>query len=63
MATPLDLKRKEVELIRVSAAKADLELRIHERLDEIERLKEHITVSEAAEKKLADEIAEMKKAK
>lgn len=58
---PLELKRKKVELLRVSAAKAELELRIHERLEEIERLKEHIAVSEAKEIELAQTIKELEK--
>jgi hypothetical protein len=58
----LELKRKKVELLRVSAAKADLELRIHERLEEIERLQEHIKISEAKEVELAKEIQDMEKA-
>lgn len=61
MATPLEIKRKEVELIRVSAAKADLELRVHERMEEVERLHEHIKVSEAKELELAQAIQDMKK--
>lgn len=48
----LEIKKLQVELLRVSAAKAELELRIEERLDEIERVKEHIKVSEAREKEL-----------
>jgi hypothetical protein len=55
----LEMKRKKVELLRVSAAKADLELRIHERLEEIERLKEHIAKSEETEAKLNQEIKEL----
>ena len=57
----LDLKRKKVELLRVSSAKAELELRIHERLDEIERLKEHIAISEAKEAELTQVIADLEK--
>lgn len=57
--SPLDLKRKKVELLRVSAAKAELELRIHERLEDIERLKEHIAISEAKEVELVQQIAEV----
>ncbi len=55
----LEMKRKKVELLRVSAAKADLELRIHERLEEIERLKEHIVKSEETEAKINQEIKEL----
>lgn len=40
--TPLELKHKKVELLRVTAARAELELRVDEALDNIERLKTHI---------------------
>lgn len=40
----LDLKRIKLELVKVAAARAELEFRIEERLDEIDRLKEHIKV-------------------
>lgn len=53
---PLDLKKLKVELIQVQAAKAGLELRVEERLDEIERLKEHIAISEAKEQELNERI-------
>lgn len=59
--TPLDLKRKQVELLRVSSAKAEMELRIHERMEEIERVKEHIKVSEAKEAELLQQIQDMQK--
>jgi hypothetical protein len=58
----LDLKRKQVELLRVSSAKAELELRIQERLEEVERLQEHIKISEAKEVELAQQIKDMEKA-
>ena len=61
MVTPLEIKRKKVELLRVSAAKAELELRIHERMEEVERLQEHIKVSEAKETELAQLIQDMEK--
>jgi predicted transcriptional regulator len=62
MATsPLEIKRKKVELLRVSSAKAELELRIHERMEEVERLQEHIKISEAKEVELAQVIADMEK--
>lgn len=56
----LDLKRKEVELLRVQVAKQELELRIEERLEEIQRLKEHIEVSSKTELKLKEEIQTLK---
>lgn len=61
-ASSLELKRKKVELLRVTSAKGELELRIHERMDEIERLKEHIAVQEAKETELSEQIAQMEKA-
>ena len=57
--TPLELKKMQVELLRVSASKAELELRVHERMDEIERLKEHIAISETKEAELAAKLAEV----
>lgn len=59
----LDIKRLKVELVRVGAAKAELELRIEERMEEIERIKEHIKISEAKEAELQQKIAEMSAAK
>lgn len=60
MASLLDIKRKEVELLRVSAAKAELELRIHERMEDVQRMQEHIAISEAKELELAQQIRDMK---
>lgn len=57
----LDLKKAQVELLNVSAQKASLELRIEERLDEIEQLKGHITISGAKEEELKKKISEMMK--
>jgi hypothetical protein len=57
----LDLRKKKVELLRVNAAKAELDLRVYERLDEIERIKAHIKVQEDAETKLKEEILNLEK--
>lgn len=40
----LELKKKKLELIKVQAAQAELEFRIEEKLEEIERIKAHIQV-------------------
>jgi len=56
MQNSLEIKKIQVELLRVSASKAELELRIEERLEEIERIKEHIKISEAKEKELKDKL-------
>lgn len=58
---PLELKKLQVELLRVSAAKGEMELRICERMDEIQRLEEHLKVQEAKEIELKAKIAEMQK--
>lgn len=54
--SPLELKKLKVELLQVQAAKASLELRIEERLDEISRIKETILVSEKKEQELMEKI-------
>lgn len=54
----LDLKKLKVELLQVQAGKASLELRIEEMLEEIEKLKLHIGVSEAKEQELINKIKE-----
>lgn len=61
MSTTLDIKRKKVELLRVSSGKAELELRIHERMEEIDRLQENVKISEAKEQELMAQIQEMEK--
>ena len=54
--SPLELKKLRVELLNVQAAKASLELRVEERLEEIERIKEHIEISKNKEKELITKI-------
>ena len=56
---PLENKRREVELIRVGAAKAELEFRIMERMDEIERIKINIDNQTKREEELKTELDEM----
>jgi hypothetical protein len=56
--TSLDLKRMKVELLRVSAAKAELELRIDEQMDNVKRLQDNIAISTAKEEELRTKIAE-----
>jgi hypothetical protein len=54
--TSLELKRMKLELIKVAAARHEIEFRIEERLDEINRLEEHIKVQEAKEVELKAKI-------
>lgn len=60
MATPLEIKKAETELLQVQAAKATIELKIEEKLDEIQRLQEHIKISEARELELTKKVQELK---
>lgn len=53
---PLELKRIKLELVKVAAARHDIEFRIEERLDEIDRLKEHIKIQIAKEAELKAKI-------
>lgn len=55
---PLEIKRLKLDLIRVAAARADLEFRVEERMDEIERIKANIQVQLDTETKLTAKISE-----
>lgn len=48
----LERKKMEVELMKVSAARADLELRILERQEEIDRIKQSIEIQIKKEEEL-----------
>lgn len=52
----LELKRKELELSRVELARQELELKIEERMDEINRLEKMIEIQKAKETELKAEI-------
>lgn len=52
----LDMKKKVLELKRVETARMELELKIEERLEEIERLKKAIEIQAATEEKLKKEL-------
>lgn len=52
----LELKRKQLELARVQMARNELEFKIEEKSDEINRLREHIKIQEQKEKELVEEI-------
>lgn len=54
----IEQKRKKLELSRVKLARQELELKIEERLDEVERLKQHIEIQLTKEKELEQEIKE-----
>ena len=54
--TSLELKRMKVELLRVASAKADLELRIEEMQENINRLMDNIAIQKAKEDELQAKI-------
>jgi len=55
----LERKKKEMELRRVETARMELELKIDERLEEIERLKEHIKIQKQKEDDLTEELSNL----
>jgi C4-dicarboxylate-specific signal transduction histidine kinase len=57
----LDIKRMKLELVKVAAARAELEFRVEERLDEINRIQEHIKVQLDKEADLQQKIADAEK--
>lgn len=52
----LEKKRKELELERVKLAKKELEFKIEERMEEVNRLREHIKVQDAKIQELEKEV-------
>jgi hypothetical protein len=54
---PIDLKRKKLELSRVELAREELEFKIEERMDEINRLRSMIEIQKAKETELKSEIS------
>lgn len=52
----LELKKKEMELRRVENARMELELKIDERLEEIERLREHIKIQLEKEEQIKKDL-------
>lgn len=61
MSQKLELKKIQVELLRVSAAKAEMEYRIEDFLFNISNLQKQIEIQRLKEDELAVKIAEMQK--
>ena len=59
MATPLELKKVKAELLRVQAAKADMEVRIEDHMENIGRLNAQMAISQAKEEELVKTLADM----
>lgn len=56
----LEIKKKEMELKRVVLAKDEMQLRIEERLDEIERLKVQMKIQDDAVERITKELETLK---
>ena len=56
----LEQKKKQMELRRVEMARMELELKIEERLEEVERLKGHIQSQLEKEEQLKLELENLK---
>ena len=55
----LKKKKLELDIMKVAAAKAELEYKIEERLEDIQRMKDHILLQETREKELKEELNEL----
>ena len=58
---PLELKRMKLELIKVAAARAEMEFRIEERLEDINRIRDNIKLQLDKEVELKAKIDEAEK--
>lgn len=56
----LEIKKKEMELNRVIMAKEEMQLRIEERLDEIERINAQIKIQDEAAIRITKELETLK---
>lgn len=56
----IDIKRVEMELAKVSAARVELEFKIMEREEDIARLRQHIQVQKDKEEELIGKINALK---
>lgn len=57
----LELKKTQLELQRVQTARMELEYKVDEKIDEIERMKLHIIIQTDKEAELSAKISELKK--
>jgi hypothetical protein len=60
--TTLEIKRLKLELIKVAAARAELEFKIEERLEDITRIKSAIKIQLDKEEELNTRIKEAEEA-
>lgn len=55
----LELKKIKLELMRVQTARMDMELKIDERKEEIQRLEDHIKIQSDKELELSQKIQDL----
>lgn len=60
MSSKIEIKKIEVEILRVQAATSEMELKIEERLEEIDRIKSHIVVQQTKLVELNQKLQELK---
>lgn len=60
MKHTLELKRKELDLIRLQSAKAEIEFNIEEKIADIERLEAHILLNKEKQEEIKQEIERIK---
>lgn len=63
MGVAIEAKRIETELLKVTAAKAEMELRILEREEELDRLRGNLQVQDAKIEELKTKLSEIKSGK
>lgn len=56
----LEVKKTKLELMRVQTARMELEYKIEESLDQVERLRTHIKIQEAREIELLKQLEGIK---
>lgn len=54
--TNLERKKRQLELDRVKLAKKEIEFKIEERLEDVERLKEHVKIQDLKIQEIEDEL-------
>jgi hypothetical protein len=60
MSKTLELKRKQAEILRVISAKAELDLKKEEAIEQIARLEANILIQDEAIKRLEKELEDIK---
>jgi len=58
--TPLEIKKIKAELAAVHSAKLNLEVRIEEASESIDRMKEHVKIQEDKEKELTEKVRDLR---